>query len=41
MVVGVGDFFAGLLGGSVETGMLVGRVQFGEWVLGVEIVCFD
>jgi len=38
VVVGVGDFLAGLLGGGVEAGGLVGAVELGERVLGVEAV---
>ena len=38
VVVGVGDLLAGFLGGGVEAGGLVGAVELGERVLGVEAV---
>lgn len=38
MVVGVGDFLPGFLGGGVEAGGLVGPVELREGILGVEAV---
>lgn len=38
VIVCVGYFFSGLLGGGVEGGRPVGAVVLGEWVVGIEAV---